>query len=122
MVVLLWVGGGGQRVLSHTCPHAPPRFTNLFSRPVNLSSNPGNNICLLPFLPTFLSPYTIPLISLCLTLTTSLLAAMQGAESVFGCELLSTLMKKKIKIFLIYKEIQMGAVAKSYMRKGFLIF
>jgi hypothetical protein len=23
------------------------------------------------------------------------------------------------KIFLIYKEIQMGAVAKSYMRKGF---
>jgi hypothetical protein len=26
------------------------------------------------------------------------------------------------KIFLIYKEIQMGAVAKSYMRKGFLIY
>jgi hypothetical protein len=28
---------------------------------------------------------------------------------------------KKI-FFLIYKEIQMGAVAKSYMRKGFLIY
>ena len=26
------------------------------------------------------------------------------------------------KLFLIYKEIQMGAVAKSYMRKGFLIY
>ncbi len=25
-------------------------------------------------------------------------------------------------IFLIYKEIQSGAVAKSYMRKGFLIY
>jgi hypothetical protein len=31
-----------------------------------------------------------------------------------------TLIKKKI--FLIYKEIQSGAVAKSYMRKGFLIY
>jgi hypothetical protein len=30
--------------------------------------------------------------------------------------------KKENKIFLIYKEIQMGAVAKSYMRKGFLIY
>ncbi len=29
--------------------------------------------------------------------------------------------KKENKIFLIYKEIQSGAVAKSYMRKGFLI-
>jgi hypothetical protein len=28
--------------------------------------------------------------------------------------------KKENKIFLIYKEIQMGAVAKSYLRKGFL--
>jgi hypothetical protein len=26
------------------------------------------------------------------------------------------------KIFLIYKEIQMGAVAKLYLRKGFLIY
>ncbi len=30
--------------------------------------------------------------------------------------------KKDNKIFLIHKEIQMGAVAKSYMRKGFLIY
>ncbi len=30
--------------------------------------------------------------------------------------------KKEKKIFLIYKEIQNGAVAKSYMRKGFLIY
>ncbi len=29
--------------------------------------------------------------------------------------------KKENKIFLIYKEIQMGSGAKSYMRKGFLI-
>jgi hypothetical protein len=30
--------------------------------------------------------------------------------------------KGEKKIFLIYKEIQMGSVAKSYMRKGFLIY
>jgi hypothetical protein len=30
--------------------------------------------------------------------------------------------KKENKIFLICKEIQMGAVAKSYMWKGFLIY
>jgi hypothetical protein len=30
--------------------------------------------------------------------------------------------KKENEIFLIYKEIQMGSVAKSYMRKGFLIY
>jgi hypothetical protein len=30
--------------------------------------------------------------------------------------------KKEKKIFLIYKKIQKGAVAKSYMRKGFLIY
>ncbi len=30
--------------------------------------------------------------------------------------------KKENKIFLIYKEIQSGAVAKSYLRKGFLIY
>jgi hypothetical protein len=35
---------------------------------------------------------------------------------------LSTLIKKKRKFFLIYKEIQKGAVAKSYMRKGSLIY
>jgi hypothetical protein len=33
-----------------------------------------------------------------------------------------TLIKKKIKFLFIYKEIQSGAVAKSYMRKGFLIY
>jgi hypothetical protein len=30
--------------------------------------------------------------------------------------------KKENKIFLIYMEIQSGAVAKSYMRKSFLIY
>jgi hypothetical protein len=30
--------------------------------------------------------------------------------------------KKEYKIFLIYREVQSGAVAKSYMRKGFLIY
>jgi hypothetical protein len=30
--------------------------------------------------------------------------------------------KKEKKIFLIYKEIQSGAVATSHMRKGFLIY
>jgi hypothetical protein len=30
--------------------------------------------------------------------------------------------KEENKIFLIYKEIQMGSGAKSYMRKGFLIY
>ncbi len=30
--------------------------------------------------------------------------------------------KKENKLFLIDKEIQIGAVAKSYMRKGFLIY
>jgi hypothetical protein len=30
--------------------------------------------------------------------------------------------KKENQFFLIYKEIQSGEVAKSYMRKGFLIY
>jgi hypothetical protein len=30
--------------------------------------------------------------------------------------------KKENKTFLIYKEIQMGSGAKSYLRKGFLIY
>ncbi len=34
----------------------------------------------------------------------------------------ATLIKKENQIFLIYKEIQSGAVAKPYMRKGFLIY
>jgi hypothetical protein len=29
---------------------------------------------------------------------------------------------KKDEIFLMYKEVQMGSVAKSYKRKGFLIY
>jgi hypothetical protein len=33
-----------------------------------------------------------------------------------------TLIKKENQTFLIYKEIQMGSGAKSYMRKGFLIY
>jgi hypothetical protein len=33
-----------------------------------------------------------------------------------------SLIKKKINFFPIYKEIQSGAVAKSYMRKGFPIY
>jgi hypothetical protein len=33
-----------------------------------------------------------------------------------------TRIKKKINFFSIYKEIQSGAVAKSYMRKGFPIY
>jgi hypothetical protein len=32
------------------------------------------------------------------------------------------LIKKKTKFSLIYKEIQMGSGAKSYMRKGFPIY
>jgi hypothetical protein len=34
----------------------------------------------------------------------------------------STLIKKVNKTFLIYKEIQMGSGAKSFTRKGFLIY
>ncbi len=30
--------------------------------------------------------------------------------------------KKEMKIFLIFKNVQSGEVAKSYMRKGFLIY
>jgi hypothetical protein len=30
--------------------------------------------------------------------------------------------KKEKKVFLVYKEILNGAVEKSYMRKGFLIY
>jgi hypothetical protein len=36
--------------------------------------------------------------------------------------ILCTLVKKKIKFFLKYKEIQMGSVAKSYMTNGLLIY
>jgi hypothetical protein len=30
--------------------------------------------------------------------------------------------KKENEVFLIYEKFQMGSVAKSYMRKGFLIY
>jgi hypothetical protein len=36
--------------------------------------------------------------------------------------MISTLIKKENKILLIYKKIQMGSGAKSYMKKGFLIY
>ncbi len=41
---------------------------------------------------------------------------------ILGLTSAHTAKKKENKIFLICKEIQMGAVAKSYMRKGFLIY
>ncbi len=39
-----------------------------------------------------------------------------------GYTVMYTLIKKTNQIFLIFKEIQSGAVAKSCMRKGFLIY
>jgi hypothetical protein len=36
--------------------------------------------------------------------------------------LFPTLIKKENQMFLTYKEIQSGAVVKSYMKKGFLIY
>jgi hypothetical protein len=39
-----------------------------------------------------------------------------------GIKEIHTLIKKKIEYFLIYREIQKGDVAKSCMRKGFLIY
>ncbi len=38
------------------------------------------------------------------------------------CSLKSTLIKKENEIFRIYKEIHTGSVAKSYMRKGSIIY
>jgi hypothetical protein len=35
---------------------------------------------------------------------------------------LHTLTENKIKIFLVYQEIQMGSVAKSYMTNGLIIY
>ncbi len=46
---------------------------------------------------------------------------MDGEERIIRMEDCA-LIKKKIGIFLIYKDIQMGSVAKSYMRKGLLIY
>jgi hypothetical protein len=43
-------------------------------------------------------------------------------EKTFSINLTVHTDKKEKKLFLIYKEIQMGAIAKLYMRKGFLIY
>jgi hypothetical protein len=45
----------------------------------------------------------------------------QGLRNMASFHFNLTLIKKEIKIFLTYKEIHSGAVAKSYMRKVFLI-
>jgi hypothetical protein len=47
--------------------------------------------------------------------------AGRGGNSIWYCGMRHT-DKKENRIFLIYKKIQSGAVAKSYMRKGFLIY
>ncbi len=49
---------------------------------------------------------------------------IDGAHLIFNFlrELALYTDKKEKKIFLMYKEIQVGAVAKSYMRRGFLIY
>jgi hypothetical protein len=56
----------------------------------------------------------------------SMMLGSEGAYVTFGIKLtLCTSQytdKKLTKIFLKYKKIQSGAVAKSYMRKGFLIY
>jgi hypothetical protein len=45
----------------------------------------------------------------------------KGREAIRGLCPERTLIKKKIKFFLIYNEIPNGAVAKSFMSKGLLI-
>jgi hypothetical protein len=53
----------------------------------------------------------------------SALAALVHLLAVLGCFYrMGYTDKKENQIFLIYKEIQSGAVAKSYMREGFLIY
>jgi hypothetical protein len=54
---------------------------------------------------------------------TAFLAAFYVNETDFSNQIrcLFTVIKGN-KIFLVYKEIQMGSVAKSYMRKGFLMY
>ncbi len=48
--------------------------------------------------------------------------AGHGADRQLTSPPRGTLIKKENEIFLTYKEIQMGSVAKSCMRKGFLIY
>jgi hypothetical protein len=55
-------------------------------------------------------------------LSANLSAKGEGQYRLFTCNLLLHTDKKENHIFLIYKEIQEGAFAKSYMRKGFLIY
>ncbi len=81
-----------------------------------------------PYVPSYVhTPAHLPWATLCIT-------PERGASQITTLEYLqfnfekqfSLLDKliKKTEIFLIYKEIQMGAVAKSYMymRKGFQIY
>jgi hypothetical protein len=51
--------------------------------------------------------------------STSPFSSFSGKEELF---LNTTLTKKENLIFLIYKEIQMGSGAMSYIRKGLLIY
>ena len=78
-----------------------------------------------PFLPLMDTSFPLPhllhtlLFSSFLPQKPSLITFLLGASFVYPW---ITLIIKKNKIFLVYEEIQMGAVAKSYMRKGFLIY
>jgi hypothetical protein len=56
------------------------------------------------------------IVAQCIKYTTGYLSTCSCVWSVF------VYTDKKKKKFLIYKEIQMGSGAKSYMRKGFLIY
>ncbi len=48
--------------------------------------------------------------------------ALRLEVSVYNAYITNYTDKKENQTFLIYREIQSGAVAKSYMRKGFLIY
>jgi hypothetical protein len=50
------------------------------------------------------------------------LTALHGLPHCPAAYKYTYIVKKENLIFLIYKEIQTGAVAKSYIRKGFLIY
>ncbi len=86
----------------------------------------GKNICYV-----FRTPWqkrsTWPLILTSTISDTSASRQLQGTSKVLSAtpQLYASYKvqaKYTDKIFLIYKEIQSGAVAKSYMRKGFLIY
>jgi hypothetical protein len=67
------------------------------------------------FIPFFLHKYPFA------NESSSLLVSMHS-NIFLRLYIMSNTDKKEKKIFLIYKEIQKGAVAKSYMRMGFLIY